>query len=266
MKITSTEYPQIPGFSVTENFINDDQAQKLMENINKNNWEEKSYHKDGLTRRVQHYGKTTTKDPKLLKLRNPNIPNYMDNLLNKLNSLDQVASSLDQVTINEYLPGAFIPPHIDSHRICGDIITVVSLGSGTSMIMKNDTKSYIFWIPKNSLIILKGEARYSWQHGIPGRKIHNLDDGTTVKNTKRISVTFRHTTDKKCKCDYPESCIDQGAKFRIMHSRLGDAVEMWRPIRSESDLLNFNLNHNGWFSYLKISIQKFIYSLFTSGV
>ena len=67
MRITSKDYPNIEGFSIIEDFISPDLAEKLIGEIDSNDWEEKSYHKKGLHRRVQHYGETHTNDPELKK-------------------------------------------------------------------------------------------------------------------------------------------------------------------------------------------------------
>jgi len=41
-----------------------------------------------------------------------------------------------------------------------------------------------------SLIVLKGEARYEWAHGIAKRKSDNWQ-GQVFKRTRRVSLTFR---------------------------------------------------------------------------
>lgn len=50
-------------------------------------------------------------------------------------------------------------------------------------------------LPRRSLLIMSGESRYGWKHGITPRKIdvvRNLDGNLTTKfRSKRISYTFR---------------------------------------------------------------------------
>jgi alkylated DNA repair dioxygenase AlkB len=41
-----------------------------------------------------------------------------------------------------------------------------------------------------SLVVLKGEARYGWMHGIPARKSDDVE-GRTLKRSRRVSLTFR---------------------------------------------------------------------------
>ena len=47
----------------------------------------------------------------------------------------------------------------------------------------------VFLEPR-SLVVLKGEARYGWMHGIPARKNDDVS-GRTVRRSRRVSLTFR---------------------------------------------------------------------------
>ena len=42
-----------------------------------------------------------------------------------------------------------------------------------------------------SLLILKGEARFAWRHGIPGRKSDPAEGGNAPRG-RRLSLTFRN--------------------------------------------------------------------------
>lgn len=46
--------------------------------------------------------------------------------------------NFDQLTINEYMPGAGIPPHVDSHSPFEEIFVSLSLNSDTVMTFKKD--------------------------------------------------------------------------------------------------------------------------------
>lgn len=45
-------------------------------------------------------------------------------------------------------------------------------------------------LPARSLLLLRGEARYAWSHGIAARK-SDVVDGRLVLRRRRLSVTFR---------------------------------------------------------------------------
>ena len=46
-------------------------------------------------------------------------------------------------------------------------------------------------LPRRSLLIMSGESRYAWQHGITARKADPLPDGTMMERARRVSITFR---------------------------------------------------------------------------
>jgi alkylated DNA repair protein alkB family protein 8 len=59
------------------------------------------------------------------------------------------------------------------------------------MEFKRGRNTYVLELPKKSLLILSGEARYSWQHQITQRKFDNLKNGEIRERKDRISLTFR---------------------------------------------------------------------------
>lgn len=50
-------------------------------------------------------------------------------------------------------------------------------------------------VPRRSILIMSGESRYGWTHGITPRKIDVVQNEsgylTTMKRNTRISLTFR---------------------------------------------------------------------------
>ena len=126
-----------------------------------------------------------------------------------------------QVILNHYNPGEGITPHVDLLGRYGDGIIGVSLGSGTVMDFAPaaSTASNIrtalgekeegnegpwsegcrngqhLYLPAGSVIVMTGEARYEWTHGIAKRKVDLVenDDGDKerIGRGERISITFR---------------------------------------------------------------------------
>ena len=47
------------------------------------------------------------------------------------------------------------------------------------------------FLPRRSLLILRGEARYGWAHSIPGRKLDVIDGRVQAREGVRVSVTLR---------------------------------------------------------------------------
>ncbi|KAE9407144.1 hypothetical protein BT96DRAFT_914754 [Gymnopus androsaceus JB14] len=83
-----------------------------------------------------------------------------------------------QAIINLYDPGEGISPHVDLLRRFGDGIVGVSLCGGCVMRFervqegdedqKDDSDNHVYdvYLPPNSIIVLSGDARYKWTHGI----------------------------------------------------------------------------------------------------
>jgi hypothetical protein len=110
-----------------------------------------------------------------------------------------------QAIVNRYAPGEGISPHIDLLGRYADGIIGVSLASGAVMTLCretgdgcNDQQRHDLYLPVGSLIVLTGEARYEWTHGIEKRtKDLVVREGSGVWETEflergtRISITFR---------------------------------------------------------------------------
>lgn len=102
-----------------------------------------------------------------------------------------------------------IPPHIDTHSVFEDPILSLSLGTTYVMDFRKDNKKVSLALPARSLLIMSGESRYAWTHGISSRHNDVIDDDdglTTKERGKRISLTFRKVRRGKCQCNYPQYC------------------------------------------------------------
>jgi 2OG-Fe(II) oxygenase superfamily len=128
-----------------------------------------------------------------------------------------------QAIINLYRPGEGIAPHVDLLNRFGDGIVGVSLGGGVAMRFERartgmgtggsarepepglerepglDGQAYEVWLPPRSVLVLTGEARYEWTHGIAPRTRDRVEDGGSGSGSGwewqergvRVSVTFR---------------------------------------------------------------------------
>lgn len=190
-----------------ENYIDDSYAQNLIEFLEKNS-ENTTDSKDstlvGLKKRnVKHfgyefrYGSNDCDETKPLTDPKSKMPDCCNKLIEKMLKEKLIEIAPDQLTVNFYEPGHGIGPHIDNINAFDDYIVSLSLGTGVIMeFRQKETKKYSkLFLKPNSLIVLKGESRYKWNHSIPERK-HDLliqdDDKILVqKRDKRISLTFR---------------------------------------------------------------------------
>jgi len=131
----------------------------------------------------------------------------------------------DQMTVNEYLPGAGIANHIDVHSLFEDGFLVLSLGSAYVMDFKKEKQKqesdggekegeegeearFSLLLPQRSLLVLQGDARYGWSHGLASRKTDKIN-GQLVARGRRVSLSFRRVqkgSPPVCDCAFPEAC------------------------------------------------------------
>ena len=179
----------IGGLQYKENYINEHQHNWLLTEIDKNRW------LDELKRRVQHYGfKYDYKARKVdMDMHLGELPEWLKRLSQKLYQDKQTPEVADQVIVNEYRPGQGIASHIDCEPCFKDTIVSLSLGSSCIMDFTNKfdkTKKIPVWLEPRSLVILSGEARHTWLHGIAARKTDERD-GQKHERQRRVSLTFR---------------------------------------------------------------------------
>ena len=113
--------------------------------------------------------------------------------------------------MNEYLPGAGIPPHCDTHSAFKGALASLSLGGPCAMLFRRGDDVRALLLPPRSLLLMAGEARFAWQHYIPGRMTDFVVgcDEPVPRATRRVSFTFRRTVPaalRRCDCVWPEEC------------------------------------------------------------
>merc|ERR1712039_897122 len=151
---------------------------------------------------------------------------------------------VNQLTVNEYQPGVGIASHCDAHSAFEDGIVALTLGSGIVMEFRRprlDSGGKIsvgrhhrlapppeesiqavvqknVWLPPRSLLVMSGEARYAWQHGIAWRKTDCLVTGQPIARSRRISMTFRAARHEPCCCAWPAMCDGQNPEAHALPS------------------------------------------------
>ena len=172
----------IPGLTYISEYITIEEENKLIKLIDNSKWNNE------LKRRVQHYGYKYD-----YKSRSINqsyflgmLPKWLQTLCDSLHKQNIFHEIPDQVIINEYMPGQGITPHTDCIPCFSDTICSLSLGSRCAMELTKDKVKHSITLQARSLLILKNEARYKWQHGIIARKSDNK-----IARNRRMSLTFR---------------------------------------------------------------------------
>ena len=179
----------IRGLQYIENFINEADHYLFLSYVNEQKW------LGDLKRRVQHYGfKYDYKARKVSRdMRIGKLPIWLKELRARLKQEGYMPDGADQVIVNEYQPGQGISGHIDCEPCFEKTIVSLSLGSSCVMDFTNKddkTKKIPVWLEPKSLIVLSGDARDKWLHGIAARKT-DVWDGHKYERQRRVSLTFR---------------------------------------------------------------------------
>lgn len=154
-----------------------------------------------LSRRVQHYGYKYDYSNRRLdeSARIGPLPPWLTQLTHKIHAAaaDQTVRLIDaqrafeQAIVSEYEPGQGIAPHID--RDCfGPVVATVSLGSAVNMdfCLGATGNEYVQRLEPRSLVLMHGDARWQWRHGIAKRRTDTWN-GQKISRQRRVSITFR---------------------------------------------------------------------------
>ncbi|XP_062983165.1 alkylated DNA repair protein alkB homolog 8 isoform X2 [Elgaria multicarinata webbii] len=218
-----------PGLRVIEELVSPEEERQLLESID---WAEDevipNVQKSLKHRRVKHFGYEFRYDNNNVDRDRPlpgGLPDICNTLLEKCLKMGYITEKPDQLTINQYEPGQGIPPHIDTHSAFEDDIISLSLGAKIVMDFKHPVgHATAVVLPQRSLLVMSGESRYLWTHGITPRKFDivqasegqkigivsaDIGDLTLNKRERRTSFTFRKVRRSPCSCSYPSVCDSQ---------------------------------------------------------
>jgi alkylated DNA repair dioxygenase AlkB len=176
----------IPGLRYLPNYISLPHHAHLIKTIDEQPW------RGDLNRRTQHYGyvydyKAKSVDP---SMRLGDLPPWLNRIAAHLCADGLIPELPDQAIVNEYQPGQGIADHIDCTPCFGGIVLSLSLAAPVVMDLKRSSQSVRLLLEPRSLLVLQGEARYHWTHGIAKRK-QDSHAGKTITRERRVSVTFR---------------------------------------------------------------------------
>ncbi|KAK8389723.1 hypothetical protein O3P69_009013 [Scylla paramamosain] len=161
----------------------------------------------------------------------------------------------DQLTINRYLPGQGIPPHVDTHSSFTDELLSLSLGGGVNMDFRyvggsgsnsstiegsrDKPPHYVVYLPPRSLCVMTGPARYEWSHGICPRMTDVVASRNSVTGLQllprqeRISFTFRKIRHGECSCQNASVCDSYGKEQK--NSSKGESKRSTSPCDLPND-------------------------------
>ncbi len=176
----------IPGIAYRADYIDAIEEARLIEAIDRQPWSNE------LLRRQQWYGWAYGDSPLDDSAYQPQpMPEWLKPLAERLWRDGYLGGMADRVLINEYFPGQGIGAHKDRDSMRIKAVAIVSLGSGIVMdFARLGQATRCHYLQRRSLIVISGEARDQWTHGIVGRKTDRVG-GLVMERSPRLSVTFR---------------------------------------------------------------------------
>ena len=181
----------VPGLQFVPSFLTPEQEADCVTRIDaaEGQW------LNNLRRRVQHYGwrydykaRAITPDMHIGAL-----PDWLADLAKRLYDETELFDRVpEQVIVNEYEPGQGIATHID-HLGFGPTVCTISLLDDWEMDFSENWKDKSpALLHRRSCVLLTGDSRSAWQHGIASRKREYSESGKLERRrSRRLSLTFR---------------------------------------------------------------------------
>lgn len=179
----------IPGLLYVADYLDLAQQEMLLAQVDSHPWSL------DLQRRVQHHGYAYDYRRRTIDAGAALGPltGWLWDLSERLFRDGFCEAPPDQVIVNEYLPGQGIALHVDCEPCFGETIISLSLGSVCVMDFadsRSNAQAQLL-LERGSLLVLQGDARYRWKHGIARRKTDTYA-GHLIRRDRRISLTFRN--------------------------------------------------------------------------
>jgi alkylated DNA repair protein alkB family protein 4 len=179
-----------PGIEILPDFVSEDEESNLCAEIDQKDW---TASQSG--RRKQDFGpKVNFKKQKVRLSSFTGFPSYSRLLIDRFAQHPLLANFTPVELCNlEYIPerGSAIDPHFDDWWLWGERLVTLNL---LSPIVETFTcsdcpeVSVAVYVPRRSLIIVGGPARYKWMHAIHRDSIRS----------RRIAMTFRELSQEFC--------------------------------------------------------------------
>jgi alkylated DNA repair dioxygenase AlkB len=162
-----------------------------------------------ISRRTQHFGFEYNYTHKDLRPGSP-LEGPILEIAHKIEKLGLMNPT--QCIVNEYYRNQGIAPHIDN-LVFGPTIISLSIGSdgvleftrknSNNLINENQetlrTDKFECFLPRRSMMMITGPARYEWRHGIDKKVTFSDPDGQKIikaPDYRRISLTYRELAKK----------------------------------------------------------------------
>lgn len=150
------------GLSLVHDFISEQEEQQILAGIAQTAGRGVKPISKVYRNSIQRFGDTSIYSDNSIAA---DIPEYFAPVLDRLLSEQLIAAKPDAVTVNEYVTGQIIHPHIDAPA-AGPVITVLSLLSPAMMAFTLGHERFEVKLPARSLVQMRDTIRNDWKHEI----------------------------------------------------------------------------------------------------
>jgi len=174
------------GVDIQEEFVSSEEEEGLCKEVDRRRWFDSQS-----GRRKQDYGPKVNFKKRKLKLDSfCGLPMYSKTLVDRFEAMPSLAGFIPVELCNleyEVDRGSAVDPHFDDFWLWGERLVTVNLLSTTILTFtkKDDDgeheKEVLVLLPRRSLVVVFGPARYEWMHCIQRGHIHD----------RRLAMTFR---------------------------------------------------------------------------
>ncbi|KAI9593769.1 hypothetical protein BDF19DRAFT_147540 [Syncephalis fuscata] len=218
IKAATINIPQVPGLVLVTEYITMEEEKQLLEEFTYDSHTMTDQWDRVQDRFVQHYGHIFDYTTNRVQDAQHPIPKSIEQLLDRL---PDYWPRPDQLTVSNYPSGAGIPPHVDSHQAFDDTVYSFSLGhpimmelrpaidvkSTTTTTLAVDRPTFVVDLPPRSLLVMRNDARYLWEHSIRARHSDLMPNGQLRARQLRVSFTMRPINRRgRCQCPWPDIC------------------------------------------------------------
>jgi len=219
----------IPGLTLIEEYVSEGEEAALAALAREQGAETRL-----ARRRVKHFGYAFDYGTRDANVPCEDIPTLAMEVLRRMPENvpgREGAMRCDQVTVNEYPRGTGIAPHVDTHSAFGETILSLTLcGCAVIEFRTSDEENRALFLPRRSLLVMTGDARYRWQHYIPHRKSDDVEGVRTPRDEVRLSYTFRERRSGPCECAFPLQCDSRGGAESKCSKRNAGATQAYAEL------------------------------------
>ena len=184
----------IDGIAYLPNYVGRGEHDQFVEVVDRSPWQRSLDHD------VQVYGYSYDHRQRAA-YRIGDVPGWATPLAARLLQDGHIAQVPNQLVVNSYQPGEGFWDHIDQ-PVFGETILSVSLGSTCIMRFTREQPDAVeeLLLEPGSLLVLTGQGRWEWKHGIPPRA-SDVWCGREYERTRRVSLTFRAIPDSDARAE-----------------------------------------------------------------